>query len=67
MPLLRHAATARTAWLDPADPEDQLPGLLVPAAARPASRRYPVSTAVGNVRNNGPELVEPIPARGVLL
>jgi putative SOS response-associated peptidase YedK len=22
---------------------------------------YPVSTAVSNVRNNGPELVEPIP------
>ena len=25
---------------------------------------YPVSTLVNNVRNNGPELVEPLPARG---
>ena len=23
---------------------------------------YPVSTAVNNVRNNGPELIEPVPA-----
>ena len=25
---------------------------------------YPVSTAVGNVANNGPELVEPLPLTG---
>ncbi len=25
---------------------------------------YPVSTEVNNVRNNGPELVDPLPDRG---
>ena len=28
---------------------------------------FPVSTAVGNVRNNGPELIEPIPFEESLL
>jgi putative SOS response-associated peptidase YedK len=48
-------------WLDPdaggSDPRD----LLVPAAPGRLDA-YPVSTAVNSVRNNGPELVEPIPA-----
>ena len=50
------------AWLDPsaADP-DALKGLLVPAAPG-RLEAYPVGTAVNNVRNNGPELVEPLPA-----
>ncbi len=48
------------AWLDPRTEHDSLLDLLVPAA--PGSlEAYPVSTAVGNVRNNGPELVEPLP------
>ncbi len=49
------------AWLDPAasDPE-QLKGLLVPAAPG-RLEAYPVSTAVNNVRNNGAELLEPLP------
>jgi putative SOS response-associated peptidase YedK len=48
-------------WLDPevSDPEDLL-SLLVPAAPG-RLEAYPVSTAVNNVRNNGPELLEPLP------
>jgi putative SOS response-associated peptidase YedK len=50
------------AWLDPttADP-DVLRGLLVPATPG-RLEAFPVSTAVNNVRNNGPELVDPLPA-----
>jgi putative SOS response-associated peptidase YedK len=61
MPLLvereRYAA-----WLDPtvSDPA-LLMDLLVPAAPG-RLEAYPVSTAVNNVRHNGPELVEPLPA-----
>ena len=47
-------------WLDPQTPHDTLHGLLVPAAPG-RLEAYPVSTAVGNVRNNGPELIEPLP------
>jgi putative SOS response-associated peptidase YedK len=45
-------------WLDPAveDPGD----LLVPGVSG-AVDAWPVSRAVGNVRNDGPELVEPVP------
>jgi putative SOS response-associated peptidase YedK len=64
MPLLvepeRYAA-----WLDPtnsAEPDD-LRDLLVPAAPG-RLEAYPVSTQVNNVRNNGPELVDPLPAEG---
>ena len=61
MPLLvepeRYAA-----WLDPVqDDPELLRSLLVPAAPG-RLEAYPVSTAVNNVRNNGPELLEPIPA-----
>jgi len=50
-----------SAWLDPAqDDPDGLRGLLVPAAPG-RLEAYPVSTEVNSVRNNGPELVEPIP------
>jgi putative SOS response-associated peptidase YedK len=60
MPLLvepeRYAA-----WLDPSrtDP-DELKGLLVPASPG-RLEAYPVTTLVNSVRNNGPELVEPLP------
>jgi putative SOS response-associated peptidase YedK len=60
MPLLvepeRYAA-----WLDPerSDPED-LRSLLVPAAPGRLDA-FPVSTQVNSVRNNGPELVVPLP------
>ena len=49
------------AWLDPqrTDPRP-LVDLLVPAAPGELEA-YPVSTAVNNVRNNGPELLEPLP------
>ncbi|HET9860406.1 MAG TPA: SOS response-associated peptidase [Nocardioidaceae bacterium] len=48
------------AWLDPtvSDPEDLL-SLLVPAAPG-RLQAHPVSTEVNNVRNNGPDLVEPL-------
>ncbi|MEZ0581192.1 SOS response-associated peptidase [Nocardioides sp. MH1] len=56
----------RDAWLDPRTPKDSLLDLLVPAQ-QSGLQAYPVSTAVGNVRNNGPELVEPIPFEESLL
>ena len=48
-------------WLDPglADRDDLL-SLLVPAAPG-RLEAFPVASLVSNVRNNGPELVEPIP------
>ncbi len=53
------------AWLDPATAHDTLLDLLVPAAPG-RLEAYPVSTAVGNVRNNGPELLEPLPLEETL-
>lgn len=56
-------------WLDArhTDP-DELRGMLAPAmtAGNDTARlvAYPVSTDVNNVRNNGPELREPLPAEG---
>lgn len=47
-------------WLDPERSErDELLSLLVPAAPG-RLEAYPVSTEVNNVRNNGPELMEPL-------
>jgi putative SOS response-associated peptidase YedK len=50
------------AWLDPSrtDPDD-LRGLLAPPPPG-QMRAYPVSTAVSNVRNNGPELLKELAA-----
>jgi len=49
------------AWLDPTrSGRDDLLALLEPAAPG-RLEAYPVSTLVSNVRNNGPELVEPLP------
>ncbi|HEX6148271.1 SOS response-associated peptidase [Nocardioides sp.] len=54
------------AWLDPAaSSKDDLLGLLVPAAPGQLEA-FPVATLVSNVRNNGPELVEPIPLEDAL-
>ena len=51
-------------WLDPTQSSGSLLDLLVPAA--PGSlEAYPVPTLVNNVRNNGPELVEPLPLEDV--
>lgn len=47
-------------WLDPGTEQGSLLDLLVPAAPG-GLEAYPVSTLVSNVRNNGPELLEPIP------
>ena len=47
-------------WLDPGAPMDEVKGLLVPAPSAWFDR-YPVSTLVNNVRNDGPELVAPLP------
>jgi putative SOS response-associated peptidase YedK len=61
MPLLVEPDHYR-AWLDPAsdhaDDPDELRGLLVPAAPGRLTA-FPVSTEVNNVRNDGPQLVEP--------
>jgi putative SOS response-associated peptidase YedK len=54
-----------SAWLDPTRKEkDDLLALLVPAAPG-MLEAYPVSKAVSNVRNNGPELMEPLPLEDV--
>jgi putative SOS response-associated peptidase YedK len=45
---------------------DDLLSLLVPAAPG-RLEAYPVSTDVNSVRNNGPELVAPIPADDALV
>jgi putative SOS response-associated peptidase YedK len=50
------------AWLDPTvEDVDLLRSLLVPAAPGRLDA-FPVSTRVNSVANNGPELVEPLPA-----
>jgi putative SOS response-associated peptidase YedK len=49
------------AWLDPTlSDRDELLPLLEPAAPG-RLEAFPVSTLVSNVRNNGPELLEPLP------
>lgn len=49
------------AWLDPALTDvEEVRGLLVPAMAG-TMEAYPVSKAVNNVRNNGAELMKPLP------
>ena len=54
-----------SSWLDPTTKDkDALLGLLVPASPG-ALEAYPVSTAVSNVRNNGPELMVPLPLEDV--
>ena len=53
------------AWLDPRrNDRDDLLALLEPAAPG-RLEAFPVSPLVSNVRNNGPELVEPIPLSDV--
>ncbi|EFQ82967.1 hypothetical protein HMPREF0063_12176 [Aeromicrobium marinum DSM 15272] len=60
-PLLLEAEAFDT-WLDPAPrPREELFELLVPATPGRLDA-WPVSTAVNNVRNNGPELIRPLAA-----
>ncbi len=47
-------------WLDPASAVTDVKGLLVPAPSA-WFELYPVSTLVNNVRNDGPELLAPLP------
>ncbi|MCZ3389190.1 MAG: SOS response-associated peptidase [Actinomycetia bacterium] len=48
-------------WLDPAVGErEEIAPLMVPAQSSPLAA-YPVSVRVNSVRNNGPELLEPLP------
>jgi putative SOS response-associated peptidase YedK len=49
----------RAAWLDPRSDQDTVLDLLTPAAPG-LLEAYPVSLAVNAVRNNGPELLEPL-------
>jgi putative SOS response-associated peptidase YedK len=52
-----------TDWLDPANNEKELLlATMLPATSSAAGglTSYPVSTAVNSVRNNGPDLVEPL-------
>ncbi|WP_300680331.1 SOS response-associated peptidase [Nocardioides sp.] len=52
-------------WEDWLGPEPAHPEALVPAADQHSGlEAWPVSTAVGNVRNNTPELIVPLPATG---
>ena len=53
------------AWLDPGRARaEEVRGLLTPAMAG-TMEAFPVSTAVNNVRNNGAELVRPLPDEGI--
>jgi putative SOS response-associated peptidase YedK len=53
-----------SAWLDPSQGPEQAAVLLRPALETHLDA-YPVSTLVNSVRNNGPELIAPLPAEGV--
>jgi len=48
------------AWLDPSTDASAAAALLVPVASD-ALRAYPVTSAVNNVRNDGAELLDPLP------
>jgi putative SOS response-associated peptidase YedK len=58
MPLLV-GRESRSTWLDPRRTVEDLSALLTPAQ-QAGLTAYPVSTAVGNVANDGPQLVEPL-------
>jgi putative SOS response-associated peptidase YedK len=59
MPVILHPGDEEE-WLDPevTDPA-QVERLLVPYPAD-AMEAFPVNRKVGNTRNNGPDLIEPI-------
>lgn len=64
MPLMV-TADRWNAWLDPRPPPaDQDPRALLVPAVPGTLEAYPVATLVNNVRNNGPELVQPLPSEG---
>jgi putative SOS response-associated peptidase YedK len=49
-------------WLNPATTDPEELRLLLAAPPAGLLRAYPVTTAVSNVRNNGAELLDPLPA-----
>jgi putative SOS response-associated peptidase YedK len=53
------------AWLDPTITDVAEVASLLQPAAPGRLLAVPVSTLVSNVRNNGPELIEPIPLEGL--
>lgn len=58
------AASDWAVWLDPSVGERaDIEPLMVPAQTSPLAA-YPVSVRVNSVRNNGPELIEPLPLEG---
>ena len=63
MPLLVERKDWAT-WLDPTVSTPDVRSLLVPAAPG-RLEAYPVAKDVSNVRNDGPHLVDPLPAEGV--
>lgn len=66
MPVILHPDDVRE-WLDPEiDEIGPLEHLLQPIPGDELEM-YPVSTAVNNVRNNGPELLEPVAVQHTLL
>jgi putative SOS response-associated peptidase YedK len=52
---------AYAAWLDPDNTDPDALTELLTAGEAVGLEAYPVSTAVNNHRNNGPELIEPLP------
>ncbi|HBN8510772.1 TPA: SOS response-associated peptidase family protein [Pseudomonas aeruginosa] len=53
-----------TEWLDPTTPKERAEQLLLQQGEPPeAFEWFRVSTAVGNVRNQGAQLIEPTPQR----
>ncbi|MBM3669219.1 MAG: SOS response-associated peptidase [Actinobacteria bacterium] len=48
-------------WLDPESPKDEVDACLRPER-QVTMHAYPVSTAVNSVRNQGPHLIDPLPA-----
>lgn len=60
MPVILEA-TALDPWLDPDNHDRDELEAMVRAAPLETLRHYPVDLRVGNVRNDGPELVEPLP------
>ena len=61
MPMVVEPAT-HAAWLDPRRIDPAAARVLLAPPPPGRLRVHPVSGAVGNVANNGPQLTEPVPA-----
>ena len=60
MPVILEA-TALDPWLDPDNHDRDELEAMVRASPLETLHHHPVDLRVGNVRNDGPELVEPLP------